>query len=87
MERGYCNWEYTGEYDTDKRGSIKKAGYQTDCGRNVYWTRNNKTGELFKAYKSQSVPVGSRFPLNCPYCGNELNVVNPYDDGETRCKE
>ena len=82
-ERGYCNWEYTGEYETNNKGVIKKTEWTTDCGKTAYWTRDNKIGEVFKRYKNQSVPVGQRFPTNCPYCGNELNLVNPYDDGET----
>lgn len=41
-ERGYCNWEYTGEYDTDKNGYVKKTEWKTDCGEIAYWTRNNK---------------------------------------------
>lgn len=80
-ERGYCNWEYTGEYETDSRGAVKKTEWKTDCGKTAYWTRNNKVGELLRGTKS--VPAGQRFPTNCPYCGNELNLVNPYDDGET----
>ena len=82
-ERGYCNWEYTGEYETDKKGVVKKTEWITDCGQTVYWTRHNKIGDVFKCYKNQSVPVGQRFPTNCPFCKNELNLVNPYDDGET----
>ena len=82
-ERGYCNWEYTGEYETNKSGQIKKTEWNTDCGENVYWTRGNKIGSLFKSYYQQTVPMGQRFDLNCPFCGNELNLVNPYDDGET----
>lgn len=83
-ERGYCNWEYTGEYETNKNGSMKKTEWKTDCGKMVYWTRENKIGELFKRYHRESVPMGQRFSTNCPFCGNELNLVNPYDDGETR---
>lgn len=45
-----CNWEYTGEYDTNKRGAIKMAMYKTDCGKEVKWTRDNKIGQLFKDY-------------------------------------
>lgn len=81
--RGYCNWEYTGEYDTDKNGRAKSAELTTDCGRTVIWTRHNKIGELFKYYNRQSVPMGERFPVDCPFCRNELNIVNPFDDGET----
>ena len=86
-EIGYCNWEYTGDYDTNKKGSIKRTEWNTDCGRTVNWTRDNKIGKLFKDYHNQSVPNGERFYVNCPFCNNELNLVNPYDDGETWRKE
>lgn len=82
-ERCYCNWEYTGEYATDKCGRVKKTEWKTDCGKLVNWTRDNAIGKLFKDYDNQVVPLGERFYVNCPYCGNELNLVNPYDDGET----
>lgn len=81
--RGICNWEYTGEYETNSKGYMKKTEWKTDCGKTAYCTRNNKIGAVFKRYYSQHVPVGQRFLTNCPYCGNELNLVNPYDDGET----
>ena len=81
--RSYCNWEYTGEYDTNRTGYVNKTKWKTDCDRVVNWTRDNKIGKLFKQYGLQSVPSGERFRLNCPFCGNELNLVNPYDDGET----
>jgi len=82
-ERGYCNWEYTGEYETNKSGCIKKTEWRTDCGKVVHWTRDNQIGEVFKRYKNQTVSMGQRFIVNCPFCGEELNLVNPYDDGET----
>lgn len=84
QESGYCNWEYTGEYECNKKGYMKKTEWKTDCGKIAYWTRDNKIGELFKQYENQSVIGGERFLVNCPYCGNELNLVNPYDDGETQ---
>lgn len=86
-DRGYCNWEYTGEYETNQVGQVKRTEWKTDCGKLAYWTRDNKIGKIFKQYAHQSVPVGERFYVNCPYCNNELNLVNPYDDGETWRKQ
>lgn len=45
-ERGYCNWEYTGEYETNKKGVVKKTEWITDCGETVYWTYEN--GEIIE---------------------------------------
>ena len=78
-----CNWEYTGEYDTNKKGVVNMAMYKTDCGKEVKWTRDNKIGQLFKDYWNQAIPDYMDFYVKCPYCGKVLNVYNPYDDGET----
>lgn len=78
-----CNWEYSGEYETNTQGSIKRALYRTDCGKEVIWTRNNKIGRLFKNYNNQFVPQHMDFYVKCPYCHRILNIYNPYDDGET----
>ena len=59
--RGYCNWEYTGEYETNKSGAIQKTEWTTDCGKTVYWTRDNRIGKLFKTYYNQRVPMGQHF--------------------------
>ena len=78
-----CNWEYTGEYDTNKQGAVKMAMYNTDCGKEVKWTRDNKIGQLFKDYWKQVIPDDMDFYVRCPYCNKVLNIYNPYDDGET----
>ena len=78
-----CNWEYSGEYDTNTQGAIKTAFYRTDCGKEVVWTRNNKIGRLFENYNNQSVPQHTDFYVKCPYCHRILNIYNPYDNGET----
>jgi hypothetical protein len=83
MKNKRCNWQYTGEFDCNKDGTVKSAIYKTDCGKTVKWTRDNKTGVLFKKYNNQRVPQGTDFYVKCPYCGNVLNIYNPYDDGET----
>lgn len=83
MRKPRCNWEYTGEYDTNKQGSVKMAVYKTDCGKEVKWTRDNRISKLFKNYNKQRVPQGMDFYVTCPFCGKVLNIYNPYDDGET----
>jgi len=83
-----CNWEYTGDYETDKNGYLKAWYWKPDCiVGTVKETRHNSMGQLLKTYRHQSVPAGSRFNVKCPYCYRELNLVNPYDDGETCRKE
>lgn len=82
-KRPRCNWEYTGEYDTDKRGKVKMGMYKTDCGKTVKWTRDNKIGQLFKDYGNQVIPQDMDFYVECPYCGKVLNIYNPYDNRET----
>jgi len=77
----YCNWTFTGEYDCNKQGAVKSVEYETDCGKLVTWTRDNKINGLFKSYK-QPFEQG-KFNVKCPYCGALLNLYNPYDDGET----
>jgi hypothetical protein len=80
----YCNWTYTGEFDYRSSGSyIKSAQLETDCGETVTWTRDNKIGKLFQQYERQVVPMGMDFYIECPYCHKILNIVNPFDDGET----
>jgi len=78
-----CNWEYTGEADYKAGGYLKKAELKTDCGKTVWWTRDNRIGMLFKQYGLQCVPQGKDFYVTCPYCGKVLNIYNPFDDGET----
>lgn len=77
-----CNWEYTGDYDSDKYG-MKSAIYKSDCGKTIKWTRSNKIEKLFKQYYAQAVPQDLDFYVKCPYCDKVLNIYNPYDDGET----
>lgn len=77
----HCNWTYTGEFEVNKQGAIKKAEYETDCGKTVYWTRTNNIGRLFKKYEEPYIQ--GQFNVMCPHCNRILNIFNPYDDGET----
>lgn len=77
----YCNWTYTGECEYNKNKAVKSVKYETDCGKLVTWTRDNRINKLFQRY-GQPFEQG-KFNVRCPYCGALLNLYNPYDDGET----
>jgi len=79
----YCNWSFEECLVPNNKWLVKR-----DCEDNsIELSRGDSKN--WKAYKASLKPqVQTRFPeplpdAKCPNCGEEINGVNPYDDGET----
>lgn len=90
-ELKYCNWSFEEPLGNGKWMIAR------DCD-NINLKLNDEpitillvrgANKKWKAYRASLQPqIQQRFPYprpgaQCPNCGNQINGVNPYDDGET----
>ena len=81
-ELQYCNWSFDECLVPSNKWLVKR-----DCSDEIELRRGDSKN--WRAYKASLQPqfqtryAQPRPGAQCPNCGKEINVVNPYDDGET----
>lgn len=97
----YCNWvfwevikksqKYGVQRDCDDESSTEHEASRTyEFNESVTLVLNRGKSRNWKNYKASLQPRHQYYPppfnSKCPNCGNYINGVNPYDDGETWIK-